>query len=129
MAGRWILHTRRALLIILAAVCCDSVVRLLLTVCSEYYRLIRLPEFSFGLLGAAFGALGFVVAPLGKRMVASRSAQFNFGVLALLILASLFLTALAIPVTGFVFILMMGVAMVLLREELFGPAGKALLGG
>ena len=66
--GRWILHTPLALGVILAGMCFDSIVRLFLTVASNYYRLIALPDAVFGLIGSGFAVIGFFAA--GNRAAA-----------------------------------------------------------
>jgi len=113
-AGHWILKTPAALLVILVAVCCDSVVRVLLTVSSEYFRLVEIPEYTFGFLGAAMSGLGFLAAPVGKRMVERFAAKTNFGILSGVIFGSLLGAGLALPVAGAVFVLTLGAAMFLL---------------
>jgi hypothetical protein len=57
-AGSWILKTPTALFVIVAGVLIDSVIRIFLTLSSSYYRIIELPEASFGIIGAVFGGLG-----------------------------------------------------------------------
>ena len=61
--GRWILATPLVLLIIVAGFLNDSVIRLFMTFGSSYYRLIDLPTYLFGFLGAGMGALGFSFLP------------------------------------------------------------------
>ena len=68
-AGVSILRTPVALFVILGGVLIDSVIRLFLTFGSAYYRLIDLPEASFGFIGAAMAGLGMLVAPLAKHLV------------------------------------------------------------
>lgn len=113
-AARWIRQTSAALVVIVAAVCCDSVVRLFLTVGSEYYRMIRLPEFTFGLIGAGMAGLGIAVPPMARWMVAHWSMPKNFLVIAALIVAGLIGLALRLPYYGVIFALPLGVAMTLL---------------
>jgi MFS family permease len=50
-AGGWILQTPFALVIILAGLMFDNCIRMVVTLGSQYYRLINLPEASFGLIG------------------------------------------------------------------------------
>jgi MFS family permease len=76
--GQWIVRTPLALFVILAGVLLDSVIRLFLTFASSYFRLIELPAATYGMIGAGLGALGFVVAPLARRMVRKGSAGGNF---------------------------------------------------
>jgi MFS family permease len=113
-AGRWILRTRAAFLVILIAVCCDSVARLLMTFSSEYFRLVEIPEYTFGFLGAAMSALGFLAAPVGKRMVGTFTAKTNFASLSVLIFGSLLGAGFALPIVGAIFMLTLGAAMFLL---------------
>jgi MFS family permease len=91
---------RRIQLILLAALACDSIVRLFMTFESNYLRLIAMPAFLFGVIGAALGLLGFVVAPIARRMVAARSAPANFCVVVALILIGLIGAVFPIPLVG-----------------------------
>jgi MFS family permease len=88
-AGTWILKTPVALFVITAGVMIDSVVRLFLTFSSSYFRLIDIPEATFGVIGATMGGLGLAVSPLARRMVANNSVVRNYGLLALTVLAGL----------------------------------------
>jgi MFS family permease len=57
-AGSWTVKTPTALFVIVAGVLIDSAIRIFLTLSSSYYRIIELPEASFGIIGAVFGGLG-----------------------------------------------------------------------
>jgi MFS family permease len=81
-AGRWILKTPFALIIILAGLLFDHVIRMLITMNSQYYRLIHLPEASFGLIGSALAGLGLFVPRLALQLAQKRSPEFNLGFLA-----------------------------------------------
>jgi MFS family permease len=81
-AGRWILKTPFALIIILAGLLFDHVIRMLITMNSQYYRLIHLPEASFGLIGSALAGLGLFVPRLALQLAQKRSPVFNLGLLA-----------------------------------------------
>lgn len=113
-AGAWILRTPAALVVILAGLCFDSIIRLFLTVASNYYRLIALPDWSFGLIGSGFAIIGFLTPPLSRRLVERRSQRANFALVAVLTLAGLCGAALAIPRWGLLLIAPLGVAMSLL---------------
>jgi len=88
-AGAWIVNTPVALFVITAGVLIDSVVRLFLTFSSSYFRLIKIPEAAFGVIGATMGVLGLAVSPLARRMVLKNSVARNYGLLALIVLAGL----------------------------------------
>jgi len=110
-AGVWILRTPAALFVIIAGVLIDSVIRLFLTFSSAYYRLIDLPEASFGFIGAGMAGLGILVAPLARRLVGSTSLLRNFMILATLTLAGLAGVALKVPLWGVVFAIPLAAAM------------------
>jgi MFS family permease len=109
--GQWILHTPLALAIILAGMCFDSIVRLFLTVGSNYYRLIHLPDASFGLIGSGFAVLGFFVPALARRLVAKWSMWGNFALVSVLVVISLLGVSWVWPIYGLVWIIPLGVAM------------------
>ncbi len=67
-AGAWILRTPVVMAIILAALVNDTVVRLFLTMNSEYYRLISFPDASFGIIGACFAGIGIFVPKIAMRL-------------------------------------------------------------
>jgi len=56
--GKWILKTPFALVIMAAGMIFDHVIRMMITLNSQYYRLIDLPESVFGLIGAGLALLG-----------------------------------------------------------------------
>jgi MFS family permease len=88
-AGTWIMRTPAALFVIAAGVLIDSVVRLFLTFSSSYFRMIELPEATFGLIGASMGGLGLIISPVARRMVATNSVARNYGLLAVTVLLGL----------------------------------------
>lgn len=113
--GKWILSTQVVLVLIVASVCFDSLVRVGLTINSEYYRLIGIPEAGLGVMGALFGLMGLFVPILARRLVDGRSAPFNFGLLAVVIFISLCGQALLIPWWGVLPAMGIGVGMFLLN--------------
>jgi len=66
-----------------------SAIRLFLTLSSSYYRIIELPEASFGLIAAVFGGLGIVTSPIARWMVAKNSLLKNYALIASTVLISL----------------------------------------
>ncbi|MBS1156278.1 MAG: transporter [Proteobacteria bacterium] len=110
-AGTWILRTPVALFVIIGGVLIDSVIRLFLTFGSAFYRLIDLPEASFGFIGATMAGLGMLVAPLARRLVRSSSLLRNFMILTALTLAGLAGVALKIPLWGVLFAIPLAAAM------------------
>ncbi len=104
-AGRWILNTPLALIVILAGILFDHIVRHYVTLSSEYFRIILIPEALFGVAGASFALIGFAVAGAARKMAEDRSPHFNTWVLAALTFTGLAGTSLAIPYSGILFIL------------------------
>jgi MFS family permease len=102
-AARWILASPVALFAILGGVLIDSVVRLFMTFASVFYTVIDLPVASFGVIGAASGALGLVVSPLARWLARTGSMLRNYVVLALVTFAGLVGVALKIQYWGILF--------------------------
>ncbi len=91
-AGSWILKTPFALSIILFGMLYDHVLRLVITLTSQYFRLISLPEASFGAIMAGLSLLGLVIPKLAEIMVDRFSPAQNaawMGLLGLLTLLGL----------------------------------------
>ena len=81
-AGKWILITPFALIIILAGLSFDNCIRMIITLRSQYYRLIDLPEAIFGLIGSGLAIMGLVMPRLARIMAQKHSPQFNLMVMA-----------------------------------------------
>jgi MFS family permease len=113
-AGTWIMKTPIALFVILAGVLVDSVVRLFLTFSSSYFRIIDLPEASFGIIGASFGGLGMLVSPLARRMVKSNSLAKNYAIIAATALLGLAVAACRCHYWGVIVMLPLGGSMMAL---------------
>jgi len=101
-AGKWIFHTPMALAIILFAMTFDHTLRMIVTLTSQYYRLIALPEASFGLLGSAVAVLGLFVPRIARIMAERFSPGRNVLVLGASMVAALLLLTLFIPYWGLV---------------------------
>ena len=68
-AGKWIAATPFALIIILFGTAFDHVLRMLITMTSQFLRLVHLPEASFGLVGAAISLVGLFIPKIAEKMV------------------------------------------------------------
>ena len=99
-AGAWILHTPFALVIIFAGLIFDNCLRMVITLCSQYYRLISLPEASFGLIGSGLAVLGLIIPRLAHRMVDRHSPVFNLTVMTILAMLGLIGMTFFLPVIG-----------------------------
>lgn len=114
-AGKWIVATPAVLFLMLAGLCMDSVIRLFMTVGSNYYRLIALPEASYGVIGSAFGILGFFTPRISQWLVEHRSMAANFASTAALALIGLAGAAVLWPIWGVLAVIPIGVAMSMLQ--------------
>ena len=111
----WILRSPIALFLLAAGLLHDSVIRLVMTLGSNYYRLIEIPTAWFGIIGAAFGLFGFFVPTLGRWLVARRSMGANFLLLATLTFGGLIGLMLRLPWYGVIFTVVLGIVMGLLN--------------
>lgn len=76
-AGVWIWNTPFALVVILFGMYFDHVLRMIVTMTSQYFRLIGLPEASFGAIGSAVALLGLVIPRVAEHMAVQYTARTN----------------------------------------------------
>ena len=114
-AGGWILRTPFALVIIFAGLMFDNCIRMVGTLWSQYYRLISLPEASFGLIGSGLAVLGLVIPRLAYKMVDRHSPAFNLGVMAVLSMLGLIGMTFFLPVIGLLPVALLSAVMYLGR--------------
>ncbi len=100
VAGGWILQTPMALAVILFGMSFDHILRMLVTMTSQYYRLIDLPEASFGLIGSGIAMLGLVVPRIARAMVEHLSSLTNVFIVTTLALISLWSLTFFIRIFG-----------------------------
>jgi MFS family permease len=80
--ARWAFSHRTILVAILIGVGIDSIVRNFATINSSYYRLIDLPEWTYGFLGAAIGILSWFVPSIAKYLNNRYNMLTNLGLVA-----------------------------------------------
>lgn len=114
-AGIWILKTPFALVIIFAGLMFDNCIRMVITLCSQYYRLISLPEASFGLIGSGMAVLGLVIPKLAHKMVDRHSAAYNLGLMSILTLIGLIGMTFFLPIIGLLPVALLTAVMYLSR--------------
>jgi MFS family permease len=109
-AGLWILRTPFALAVIAAGLVFDGIIRMVITLGSQYYRMINLPEASYGFIGAFIALLGFFIPRIALGMTGSRSPLFNLSVMSVITVIALTGMSFFIPYWGlfFAFILFSG---------------------
>ena len=101
-AGSWILQTPFALVIILTGLVFDNCIRMVMTLTSQYYRLIHLPEATFGLIGSAMAVLGLFIPRIALKLAQKRTPFFNFGVISILAFLGLLGVTLFLPYIGII---------------------------
>ena len=107
----WIARTPFALLVILAAATVDSVIRMFITMNSEYYRLISYPEVAFGVIGAVIALQGMVVARISREMTERFGPNQNFLIISVITLLSFVGIRFFIPYYGVIFSMLLFAAM------------------
>ncbi len=112
-AGGWILKTPLALAVILFGMMYDHVLRLIITLTSQYFRLISLPDASFGVIMATLTLLGLIVPKLAEFMTTRFSPAQNCGWLALLTILTLLGLTGFIPYLGIIPIAMVMIGLML----------------
>jgi MFS family permease len=75
-AGLWILKTPFALSVILFGMLFDGIIRMVITLSSQYYRLIELPESTFGIIGSLVAMLGLVIPKMAKKIAENLSPSY-----------------------------------------------------
>ena len=82
--AKWVFTNPNTLVFVIVGLSIDSVVRNFATITSSYYRLIELPEWSFGFIGAAVGIGGYAVPAIASRLNKRYSTLVNLGIAAAL---------------------------------------------
>lgn len=103
-AGRWILRTPIVLVIIFAGMFFDNILRMLITLNSQYYRLISLPEATFGLISSLVAILGIFLPRIGRKLVKERTPFFNFNLMVVISFIGLLGLIQLLPYVGLIFI-------------------------
>jgi len=114
-AGKWILRTPFALFTILTGLLFDHVIRMVVTLSSQYYRLIGFPEATFGLIGSGLALLGVFVPRLARALVYWKSARFNALLMFGITLIALYGMSLAVPWFGLLPVVLLFCVMIMMN--------------
>lgn len=98
--ARWVFTQPQTRVIVVIGLVIDSIVRNFATITSSYYRLIQLPEWSFGLIGATIGMIGWFVPGIAGRLNQRYGTLANMGIAAGIAMIGLALLVPAWPVCG-----------------------------
>ena len=101
-AGRWILQTPAALYVILAGMLFDHVIRVVITLNSQYLRAIHYPEAAFGLIGSGLALMGVFIPRVAALMDVRFRPAVNFFIVGAMAIAGLTGIAFFWPYAGLV---------------------------
>ncbi len=110
-SAKWIVQTGFAFSIILFAMAYDHVLRLMVTMTSQYYRLIELPEASFGVIGSAMAMIGLVAPRLARWMITRFTPVQNMFWLSTITFLALLGISLFVPYFGVIPMILLTVGM------------------
>ena len=102
-----------ALAIILFGMSLDHVLRMLVTLNSQYYRSIELPEASFGLIGSAVALIGIVVPRIARAMSEHFQVLTNVTIVIILAFISLWGITFLVPYYGMLPMILVFITMML----------------
>ncbi|MGD8701767.1 MAG: MFS transporter [Desulfosarcina sp.] len=88
--GGWILRTPFVLAVIAFGMLFDGILRMVITLASQYYRMVLLPESLYGILGSVMAVMGLFIPRLALRIAENHSPAFCLWVTAATALAGLF---------------------------------------
>ncbi len=101
-AGRWILKTPFVVIAILMGLVFDSVIRMIITMASQYYRVIQIPEAMFGIIGSAVAMLGLFIPSVARRLVQRHTPFFNLCLISVLTMSGLIGMCFFFPIFGLI---------------------------
>ncbi len=116
-AGTWILKTPFALVIILSGVVFDNIIRIAITINSQYFRIINIPEALFGIIGSGLFVLGLFIPRIALYLAKVKTPAFNLVLTGFITFLGLWGMTFVIPLAGVIpMVLLFGV---MFMSELF----------
>jgi MFS family permease len=100
--AQWIVKTPFVFIVILTGFAFDSAVRMVITMGSQYYRLIQIPEAFFGIIGSSVALMGFFIPRIARRLTERHTPLFNLGLMAVLVFSGLIGMSFFFPFFGLV---------------------------
>ncbi len=98
--ARWVFTNPHTLVIIVVGLSIDSIARNLATINSSYYRLIELKEWTYGIVGASIGVLGWFVPTISQKLNNRFGTLTNLAFAAVITLICLAAISQAWPIYG-----------------------------
>jgi MFS family permease len=74
--GGWILKTPFVLAVILFGMLFNGILRMVITLASQYYRMVQLPESLYGILGSVMAVAGLFIPRLALRIAENHSPAY-----------------------------------------------------
>ena len=102
VSGRWILGTPFVLAVILFGMLFDGILRMVITLASQYYRMVQLPESIYGVIGSVMAVTGMFIPRLARWIAENRSPSTCLWTTAVTALAGLFGMVFFWPIWGLV---------------------------
>jgi MFS family permease len=99
-AGAWILRTPMASVIIASGLLFDHVGRLLITLNSQYYRVIQLPEATFGMISSGLSVFGIFLPKIARWLTRHLAPGANFLLLGVLLFTGIIIMVFFLPLIG-----------------------------
>jgi MFS family permease len=87
--AKWVFTNPATRVIIIIGFSIDAVVRNFATINSSYYRMIHLPEWTYGFIGAALGLFGYVVPTIAAKLNQRYSTLSNLALISSIALIGL----------------------------------------
>jgi MFS family permease len=100
--ARWVFTNPRTRVVVVIGLSIDAIVRNFATITSSYYRMIDIPEWTFGFIGASIGLLGWFVPAIASKLNARFGTLANLGFAAVVAVGGLAALVPAWPVFGLV---------------------------
>ena len=101
-AGLWIFKTKFVLAVMLFGMMFDGIIRIVITLSSQYYRMVELPESTFGLIGSLVAMLGFIIPKLANKLAQNKGPAHAIAITAGLSLTGLSGMSLFWPYMGLI---------------------------
>lgn len=98
--ARWVFTNPKTLTVVVIGLSIDSIVRNFATINSSYYRLIELPEWTYGFIGASIGLSGWFVPAVAKNLNHRFGTLANLGIAAVVAVIGLSALVPAWPIFG-----------------------------
>jgi MFS family permease len=100
--GGWIFKTPFVLAVILFGMLFDGILRMVITLASQYYRMVQLPESLYGIFGSVMAVTGLFIPRLAHRIAENHSPTFCLWTTAATALVGLFGMVFFWPYTGLI---------------------------